>query len=55
MMQLRKICNHPYLFMLNLDLSQPTDEVWRSAGKFELLDRMLNKLLVTKHRMLIFS
>lgn len=54
MMQLRKICNHPYLFMLNLDLSMPNDEIWRCSGKFELLDRMLSKLLSTKHRILIF-
>ena len=54
MMQLRKICNHPYLFMLNLDMTHVTDDVWRSSGKFELLDRMLPKLLSTKHRLLIF-
>lgn len=45
MMQLRKICNHPYLFMLNLDMTHVTDDVWRSSGKFELLDRILPKLL----------
>jgi ATP-dependent helicase STH1/SNF2 len=41
--------------MLNLDLSNVNDEVWRSSGKFELLDRMLQKLLFCKHRLLIFS
>ncbi|CAD8057910.1 unnamed protein product [Paramecium primaurelia] len=55
MMQLRKICNHPYLFMLNLDMNRITDEIWRSSGKFELLDRIIPKLLYFKHRLLIFS
>ncbi|CAD8155453.1 unnamed protein product [Paramecium octaurelia] len=55
MMQLRKICNHPYLFMLNLDMNRVTDEIWRSSGKFELLDRIIPKLLYFKHRLLIFS
>lgn len=40
--------------MLNLDLSTVGDEIWRSAGKFELLDRMLAKLLSFKHRILVF-
>jgi len=55
MMQLRKICNHPYLFMLNMDHNKVNDEIWRSSGKFELLDRILPKLLNSKHRILIFS
>jgi SNF2 family DNA or RNA helicase len=54
MMQLRKTCNHPYLFF-NYDTSNITDEIWRSSGKFELLDRMIPKLLKTKHRILIFT
>jgi len=62
--QLQKICNHPYLF-------QPVEEgmaihthgsravlntvdLWRSSGKFELLQRMLPKLAATGHRSLIF-
>ncbi|CAD8050789.1 unnamed protein product [Paramecium primaurelia] len=55
MMQLRKICNHPYLFMQNLDLNKITDEIWRSSGKFELLDRIIPKLLYFKHKLLIFT
>ena len=56
MMQLRKICNHPYLFMNYHDLiTRPSDEIYRIAGKFELLDRILPKLISTKHRILIFS
>lgn len=76
LMQLRKICNHPYLFneavrtnfpslLLNLSLTKlfvclqedyPLDEnLIRSAGKFELLDRIFPKLKVTGHRVLLFS
>ncbi|CAD8142389.1 unnamed protein product [Paramecium pentaurelia] len=55
MMQLRKICNHPYLLMQNLDLNKITDEIWRSSGKFELLDRIIPKLLYFKHKLLIFT
>lgn len=55
MMQLRKCCNHPYLFLNNIDEIADPDYVFRSSGKFELLDRMLPKLLEFKHRILIFS
>ena len=41
--------------MLNLDMNKVTDEIWRSSGKFELLDRIIPKLLFFKHRLLIFS
>ena len=55
-MQLRKICNHPYLF----DGHEPeglyiTDNIFQTSGKFELLDRMLPKLIYTNHKILIFS
>eukprot|EP01053_Blabericola_migrator_P013230 Blabericola_migrator_1__13229@NODE_918_length_6062_cov_180_926939_g639_i0_p1_GENE_NODE_918_length_6062_cov_180_926939_g639_i0NODE_918_length_6062_cov_180_926939_g639_i0_p1_ORF_typecomplete_len1271_score287_17SNF2_N/PF00176_23/1e77HDA23/PF11496_8/3_2e23Helicase_C/PF00271_31/1_3e04Helicase_C/PF00271_31/7_5e20ResIII/PF04851_15/7_8e03ResIII/PF04851_15/4_6e14ERCC3_RAD25_C/PF16203_5/8_3e02ERCC3_RAD25_C/PF16203_5/2e05DEAD/PF00270_29/3_9e03DEAD/PF00270_29/0_00015PaREP1/PF05942_11/0_33PaREP1/PF05942_11/1 len=50
-MQLRKIVNHPYLF---LDQYKVDDNLWRTSGKFELLDRMLPKLVAFKHKILIF-
>lgn len=50
-MQLRKVVNHPYLF---LDQYKLDDNIWRSSGKFELLDRMVPKLLLFKHKILIF-
>ncbi|QPG73016.1 hypothetical protein FOA43_000320 [Brettanomyces nanus] len=57
-MQLRKICNHPFVFEEVEDLVNPsrltTDLIWRSSGKFELLDRILPKLQVTHHRTLLF-
>jgi superfamily II DNA or RNA helicase len=51
-MQLRKICNHPYLFMSDWNID---DDLIRSSGKFELLDRMLPKLKAAGHRVLMFS
>ncbi|KAI9499409.1 SNF2 family N-terminal domain-containing protein [Zychaea mexicana] len=57
-MQLRKICNHPFVFeevenTIN-PLRQSNEVLYRTAGKFELLDRMLPKLKKTGHRVLIF-
>lgn len=57
-MQLRKICNHPYAFEQVEATINPTKEngpdLYRVAGKFELLDRILPKLFATGHRVLIF-
>ena len=63
-MQLRKICNHPFMFPQIEEsfaefqghhggiVSGP--DVYRASGKFELLDRILPKFRATKHRILIF-
>lgn len=51
-MQLRKVCNHPYLFVRDYVIDE---DLIRSSGKFELLDRMLPKLKAKGHRVLIFS
>lgn len=57
-MQLRKICNHPYAFEQVEATINPTKEngpdLYRVAGKFELLDRILPKLFASGHRVLIF-
>lgn len=57
-MQLRKICNHPFVFQPVEDLINPShltnDLIYRVAGKFELLDRILPKLFQTGHRILMF-
>ncbi|KAG6108575.1 hypothetical protein E4U13_006389 [Claviceps humidiphila] len=57
-MQLRKLCNHPFVFdevenVMN-PLSVSNDLLWRTAGKFELLDRVLPKYQATGHRVLMF-
>ncbi|XP_034072514.1 probable global transcription activator SNF2L2 isoform X2 [Gymnodraco acuticeps] len=63
-MQLKKICNHPYIFQhieesFSEHLGFPNGvisglELYRASGKFELLDRILPKLLATNHRVLLF-
>lgn len=54
-MQLRKCCNHPYIFLDHTYNIYQKDEVLRASGKFELLDRLLPKLQRTGHRVLLFS
>src|SRR5277367_3231581 len=58
LMQLRKLCNHPFVFepvedQMNPDKST-NDSIWRTAGKFELLDRVLPKFKASGHRVLMF-
>ena len=57
-MQLRKICNHPFVFEEVEDIlnsSRITNElIWRTSGKFELLDRILPKFKASGHKVLIF-
>ncbi|KAK6349608.1 hypothetical protein TWF696_005892 [Orbilia brochopaga] len=58
LMQLRKICNHPFVFEDVERAISPgpltNDLLWRSAGKFELLDRLLPKFFASNHRVLMF-
>lgn len=58
LMQLRKICNHPFVFSAVEDGVNPgranNDLLYRVSGKFELLRRMLWKLHATGHKVLIF-
>uniref|UniRef100_A0A8C2DC94 SWI/SNF related, matrix associated, actin dependent regulator of chromatin, subfamily a, member 2 n=1 Tax=Cyprinus carpio TaxID=7962 RepID=A0A8C2DC94_CYPCA len=63
-MQLKKICNHPYMFQhieesFAEHLGFPNGiingpDLYRASGKFELLDRILPKLKATNHRVLLF-
>ncbi len=52
-MQLRKVCNHPYLFAPQG--YQINEDIIRSSGKLELLDKMLPKLRAAGHRVLMFT
>ena len=58
LMQLRKICNHPFVFEEVERSIVPNggnnDQLWRVSGKFELLDRILPKFQRTGHRVLMF-
>lgn len=60
-MELRNICNHPYLSQLH---SEETEKVLpphylpivvRFCGKLEMLDRILPKLKAANHKVLFFS
>lgn len=57
-MQLRKLCNHPFVFDIVENVMNPmsvsNDLLWRTCGKFELLDRILPKYQATGHRILMF-
>ncbi|XP_028759801.1 chromatin structure-remodeling complex protein SYD isoform X2 [Neltuma alba] len=60
-MELRNICNHPYLSQLHaeeVDNYIPKHylpPIVRLCGKLEMLDRLLPKLKATDHRVLFFS
>jgi len=63
-MQLRKICNHPFMFqhieeayadhkkLPNGIVTGPC--LFRASGKFEVLDRILPKMKNTSHKVLLF-
>jgi hypothetical protein len=56
-MQLRKCCNHPYLFQ-GAEPGPPYttgDHLIENAGKMVLLDKLLPKLKSRDSRVLIFS
>lgn len=63
-MQLRKICNHPYMFQhIEESFSEHLGftggivqglDLYRASGKFEVLDRILPKLRSTNHKVLLF-
>merc|ERR1712088_1295007 len=60
-MQLRKLCNHPFMFQhieesytAHTGMRDLGPDIFRSSGKFELLDRVLPKLKASGHRVLMF-
>ncbi|KAJ3031206.1 UNVERIFIED_CONTAM: Chromodomain-helicase-DNA-binding protein 1-like [Siphonaria sp. JEL0065] len=56
LMQLRKCCNHPYLFDgIEPEPFEAGDHLFHAAGKLEVLDRLLSHLYKNRHRVLIFS
>eukprot|EP00948_MAST-09A_sp_MAST-9A-sp1_P003870 g3870.t1 len=56
-MQLRKVCNHPYLFdgVEDRTLNPMGDHLITNCGKLTLLDKLLPKLKARGSRVLIFS
>ena len=56
-MQLRKCCNHPYLFpnIEDRTLNPLGDHLYENCGKMVLLHKLLEKLKARDNRVLIFS
>ncbi|KAF9066436.1 SNF2 family N-terminal domain-containing protein [Rhodocollybia butyracea] len=58
-MQLRKVCSHPFLFNWPVDPTnlQPilNEELVSASGKMMVLDRLLTELFKRKHKVLLFS
>ncbi len=56
-MQLRKCCNHPYLFPHVEDRSLPAlgEHLVDACGKLKVLDKLLARLKERNHRVLVFS
>jgi SWI/SNF-related matrix-associated actin-dependent regulator of chromatin subfamily A member 5 len=56
-MQLRKCCNHPYLFPGQEDraLDPMGEHLVQNCGKMVLLEKLLKKLRERGHRVLVFS
>lgn len=58
-MQLRKVCSHPFLFdwPVDPDTHQPVlnEELVSTSGKMMILDRLLDELFNRKHKVLLFS
>ena len=56
LMQLRKCCNHPYLFSPGIqDEGVTLEDIIEASGKLSVLDRILIKLKENGHRVVIFS
>lgn len=55
LMQMRKICNHPFLFEEVDTCPDTTETIVEMSGKMKLLDRLLPKLNEGGHKVLIFS
>jgi len=58
-MQLRKVCSHPFLFDWPLDerTHQPVvdEQLVDASGKMMVLERLLDELFARGHKVLVFS
>lgn len=58
-MQLRKVCNHPWLFDWPIDPKTGSpmvnEDLINSSGKMLLLNRLLGGLFKDGHKVLLFS
>jgi SWI/SNF-related matrix-associated actin-dependent regulator of chromatin subfamily A member 5 len=57
LMQLRKVCNHPYLFdgVEEKGLPPLGEHIVTQSGKMVVLDKLLKKLNEEKRQVLLFS
>ena len=57
LMQLRKVCNHPYLFngVEPKDAEEFGEHIVEASGKLLFVDKLLKKILPKKDQVLIFS
>ena len=58
-MQLRKVCSHPFLFDWPVDerTRQPivNEDLVHASGKMMMLERLLDELFARGHKVLLFS
>ncbi|GAX72787.1 hypothetical protein CEUSTIGMA_g243.t1 [Chlamydomonas eustigma] len=58
LMQLRKVCNHPYMFPEaepDFDGVTTGEDLLEGSGKLKVLDKLLGKLKTRGHRVVLFS
>lgn len=57
LVQLRKVCNHPYLFdgIEPSDAPELGDHLFKASGKMKFLDKLLKRAKEEKSQTLIFS
>ena len=56
MMQLRKVCSHPYLFYEPQSISDFHEHLINASGKFIVLEKLINKLVINEgKKIVIFS
>jgi len=57
LMQLRKCCNHPFLFngMEDDIYATKIEDLISASGKLSVLDKLLRNLFILKHRVVLFS
>jgi ATP-dependent DNA helicase len=59
LMQLRKVCSHPFLFDWPIDPNTRNpvlgEELVNASGKMMVLDRLLRELFKRGHKVLLFS
>lgn len=57
LMQLRKVCNHPYLFegIEPEGAGEFGEHIVQASGKLTLVDKLIKKIIPSKDQILLFS